>query len=67
MLFPIGIMFYFGTNLDNRFEVEGFWPKASEVNRIPHSREEIKAEYERIVEKQRLLKERKEASDRRDE
>lgn len=62
LLFPIGIMYYFGANLDNRFAVEGFWPKAEESNKIPHSREEIKAEYERIVERQRLLKERREAA-----
>lgn len=67
LLFPIGIMYYFGTNLDNRFAVEGFWPKADEANKIPHSREEIKAEYARIVERQRILKERREAAERKDE
>lgn len=67
LLFPIGIMYYFGTNLDNRFAVPNFWPKPEESNQVPHSREEIKAEYERIVERQRLLKERREAAARRDE
>lgn len=60
-------MFYFGTNLDNRFSVPGFWPKPEESNQVPHSREDIKAEYERIVERQRLLKERREAAGRGDE
>ena len=67
LLFPIGIMYYFGTNLDERFSVPGFWPKPEEANKVPHSREEIKAEYERIVERQRILKERREAAARRDE
>jgi protein PET100 len=60
LMFPIGLMYYFGTNLDNRFSVPGFWPKPEETNRVPHSREEIKAEYERIVARQKVLKERRE-------
>lgn len=58
VMFPIGIMYYFGTNLDQRFAVEGFWPKPEETNKVPHTREEIKAEYERIVARQKMLKER---------
>ncbi|SPO02737.1 related to cytochrome-c oxidase assembly protein [Cephalotrichum gorgonifer] len=65
LLFPIGIMYYFGTNLDNKFSVPGFWPKPEETNRIPHSREDIKAEYEKIVERQRALKERRAAEEAR--
>merc|ERR1712000_209357 len=42
VMFPIGIMFYFGTNLDDRFSVPGFWPKPEECNRIPHDREELR-------------------------
>lgn len=53
-MFPIGIMFYFGTNLDNRFSVEGFWPKPEECNKLPRDRDEVKAEYERIVARQRF-------------
>lgn len=52
-------MWYFGANLDDRFDVPGFWPRPEHTNRVPHSREEIKAEYERIVERQRILNERK--------
>lgn len=55
-------MWYFGANLDDRFDVPGFWPRPENTNRVPHSREEIKAEYERIVERQRALNERKDAS-----
>jgi len=58
-MFPIGFMYYFGTNLDSRFAVEGFWPKAEETNKVPHSRDEIKAEYEKIVARQRVLMERR--------
>ncbi|RDA90674.1 hypothetical protein CP533_4679 [Ophiocordyceps camponoti-saundersi (nom. inval.)] len=53
VMFPIGIMYYFGTNLDNRFAVPDFWPKPEECNKVPHDREEIEAEYARIVERQR--------------
>ena len=56
-MFPIGWMYYFGTNLENRFSVDGFWPTAEQSHKIPHEREEIKAEVERI---QRELRRRKE-------
>ncbi|KAG6063003.1 hypothetical protein E4U32_001707 [Claviceps aff. humidiphila group G2b] len=54
VMFPIGIMYYFGTNLDNRFSVPDFWPKPEECNRLPQDREELMAEYERIVARQRF-------------
>lgn len=59
IMFPIGIMFYFGTNLDNRFAVPGFWPKPEECNKIPKDRDEIKAEYDRIVARQKLRQAKK--------
>jgi protein PET100 len=59
VMFPIGIMYYFGTNLDDRFSVPGFWPKPEECNKIPHDREEIKAEYDRIVARQKLRQAKK--------
>jgi protein PET100, fungi type len=59
IMFPIGIMYYFGTNLDNRFTVPGFWPSAENSNKIPKSREELEAEYERIVARRRYLQEKK--------
>jgi protein PET100, fungi type len=46
--FPIGIMWYFGTNLDNRFAVPEFWPKQEQTNKIPYEREEIEAELARM-------------------
>lgn len=54
VMFPIGIMYYFGTNLDDRFAVEGFWPRPEECNKIPRDRDEIRAEYDRIVARQKL-------------
>jgi protein PET100 len=54
VMFPIGIMYYFGTNLDNRFSVNNFWPKPEECNKLPRDRDEVKAEYERIVARQRF-------------
>lgn len=47
-MFPIGIMYYFGTNLDNRFAVPDFWPKPEHSNKIPTEKEEIQAELERL-------------------
>lgn len=58
LMFPIGWMYYFGTNLENRFTVEGFWPTQEQSHKIPYERDEIKAEVERI---QRDLRRRKEA------
>ncbi|KAI9832563.1 MAG: hypothetical protein M1819_004353 [Sarea resinae] len=48
IMFPIGFMYYFGTNLDSRFTVPGFWPKPEETNRIPFEKEDIQAELERL-------------------
>ncbi|OAA33078.1 hypothetical protein AAL_00543 [Moelleriella libera RCEF 2490] len=47
-------MYYFGTNLDNRFSVPNFWPKPEECNKVPRDRDEVKAEYDRIVARQRF-------------
>ena len=48
IMFPIAIMYYYGTNLDNRFSVPDFWPKPEQTNRVPFEREEIRAELERL-------------------
>ena len=53
IMFPIAWMYYFGTNLENRFSVPDFWPKAENTHRIPFEREEIQSELERL--KQRRL------------
>ena len=48
IMFPIGVMYYFGTNLDSKFSVPGFWPSREQSNRIPIEKEEIDAELERL-------------------
>jgi len=53
IMFPIGVMYYFGTNLDSRFAVPDFWPKEGQTHTIPFEKEEISGELERL--KQRRL------------
>ena len=48
VMFPIGIMYYFGTNLDERFSVPDFWPKPEQANKVPFNRDEISEEIERL-------------------
>lgn len=50
-------MFYYGTNLDNKFSVPDFWPKAEQTNRIPFEKDEIKAELERLRRRRLLIRE----------
>lgn len=59
VMFPIVAMFYFGTNLDDRFTVRGFWPKKEESNQVPHEREEIRAELERLRARRLYLREQR--------
>lgn len=66
VLFPIGIMYYFGTNLDNRFRVPDFWPKPEEANKIPLERDEIHAELERLRAKRLYLRDRRLAAERQE-
>lgn len=73
VMFPIGIMYYFGTNLDARFAVPEFWPKPENANKIPLDRDEISAELERLrtrrlfLREQRLAEEARHAQDHQDE
>lgn len=48
IIFPIGWMYYFGTNLDDRFSVPGFWPTAEQSHKIPLEKEEIDRELARM-------------------
>lgn len=59
IMFPIGTMYYFGTNIEERFAVNNFWPRPEECNKVPHDRDEIRAEYERIVARQKLRQAKK--------
>jgi protein PET100, fungi type len=49
IMFPIGWMYYFGTNLQERFNVPDFWPSQDQGHRIPFEREEIVEEVRRIA------------------
>jgi protein PET100 len=62
LAFPIGYMYYFGTNLEERFNVPDFWPTKEQSNRIPYERDEIRAEVERI---QRQMRDREQARQQR--
>ncbi|KGO65910.1 hypothetical protein PITC_021110 [Penicillium italicum] len=48
VLFPISWMYYFGTNLDDRFSTKGFWPTAEQSHKIPLDKEEIDQELARM-------------------
>ncbi|KAH7631871.1 hypothetical protein B0T09DRAFT_381993 [Sordaria sp. MPI-SDFR-AT-0083] len=63
VMFPIGIMFYFGTNLDQRFTVPDFWPKPENANKVPFDREEIHEELERLRARRLYLREKRLASE----
>ena len=65
ILFPIGVMYYFGTNLDGKFSVPDFWPKEGQTHKIPYEREEIKKELERLKAKNLEAKHAREAEERR--
>lgn len=48
IMFPIGWMYYFGTNLEDRFTVPDFWPRPEQSHKIPFERDEINAELARM-------------------
>ncbi|CAJ2506871.1 Uu.00g080570.m01.CDS01 [Anthostomella pinea] len=59
VMFPIGIMYYFGTNLDARFSVPDFWPKPEQANSVPLDRDEIHAELQRLRARRLYLRDRR--------
>ncbi|KAK0621162.1 hypothetical protein B0T17DRAFT_465824, partial [Bombardia bombarda] len=63
VMFPIGIMYYFGTNLDKRFVVPDFWPKPENANKLPTERDEIRAELERLRARRLYYRERRLAAE----
>ncbi|KAL2124430.1 hypothetical protein VTJ04DRAFT_795 [Mycothermus thermophilus] len=65
VMFPIGIMYYFGTNLDSRFSVPDFWPRPEQTNKVPFEREEIHAELERLRARRLYLREQRLAAEAR--
>ncbi|EDU46267.1 mitochondrial cytochrome c oxidase assembly factor [Pyrenophora tritici-repentis Pt-1C-BFP] len=63
ILFPISIMYYFGTNLDGKFTVPDFWPKPGQTHKIPYDRDEIAKELERLKVRNLENKRRREAQE----
>ncbi|KAI2463941.1 hypothetical protein F4781DRAFT_414754 [Annulohypoxylon bovei var. microspora] len=59
VMFPIGIMYYFGTNLDARFSVPDFWPKPEHSHTIPFDRDEIHAEIQRLRARRLYLRDKR--------
>lgn len=59
VMFPIGIMYYFGTNLDERFAVPDFWPKPEQANKVPLDKDEIHAELQRLRARRLHLRDRR--------
>jgi protein PET100 len=47
-MFPIGIMYYFGTNLDSKFSVPGFWPTREQSHKMPTEKGELEKELDRL-------------------
>mgnify|MGYP003817882553 FL=1 len=52
-------MYYFGTNLEERFSVPGFWPTKEQSHKIPESTEEIDNELARMRMLNELRRERR--------
>lgn len=48
VLFPVAMMWYFGSNLDEKFSVPGFWPSKEQSNKVPRDRQELDDELERL-------------------
>ncbi len=65
IMFPIAWMYYFGTNLENRFSVPDFWPKPEETHKIPFEKEEIHGELERLRQKRLARRARRLEMDRK--
>jgi protein PET100 len=65
IMFPIAMMYYYGTNLDGRFSVPDFWPKPEMTHKIPFEREDIQSELERLREKRLFLRAKRLEAERR--
>lgn len=63
ILFPIGYMYYFGTNLEERFSVPDFWPKEGQTHKIPYEKDEIQSELARLRARRLALREQRMANE----
>lgn len=61
-MLPIASMWYFGTNLEGKFSVDGFWPAPEMTHKIPFDKDELKAEAERLRRERLERKQRREAA-----
>lgn len=52
-------MYYYGTNLDNRFSTPDFWPKPNQTHRIPFEKDEINSELARLTERRLYLRQKR--------
>ncbi|PGH17251.1 hypothetical protein AJ80_04893 [Polytolypa hystricis UAMH7299] len=48
ILFPISWMYYFGTNLEERFTISEFWPTKEQSHKIPLELGDIEKELARM-------------------
>ena len=55
-------MYYFGTNLDDRFSTKGFWPTAEQSHKIPLDKDEIDQELARMRLVDSVKRERRQAA-----
>lgn len=60
-------MYYFGTNLEERFSVPDFWPKPEQSHKIPLDREEIDAELQRMGRQKKLRLQMRQAQEQAQE
>ncbi|CAK4034037.1 related to cytochrome-c oxidase assembly [Lecanosticta acicola] len=63
IMFPIGFMYYFGINLDERFAVPDFWPKKGQTHEIPFEKDDIAEELERLKRKRLAARARRMAAE----
>ncbi|KAL1640496.1 hypothetical protein SLS58_006846 [Diplodia intermedia] len=63
ILFPIGYMYYFGTNLEERFTVPDFWPKEGQTHKIPYEKDEIQSELARLRARRLALRDQRLANE----
>jgi protein PET100, fungi type len=47
-------MYYFGTNLDERFNVPDYWPTKEQSHTLPYDHKELKEEVVRLQQQMRL-------------
>jgi protein PET100 len=59
IMFPIGIMYYFGVNLDEKFSTPDFWPKKSQTHTIPFEKDDIQHELAALKEKRLAARDRR--------